>query len=298
VFNGHLFVGNVLLQESGMRHHPLTPMTDSNVVRLLQAQTGRRVALVDHTTVRQGPSAIAARIEALREQGSSIAVVDAITDGDLRSIGTAAANLPLVTAGSGVGIGLPGNWGIVPGGTADRLPAPRGLRAIVSGSCSTATRAQVAEFRRQGGEAFAVDPLRAAAGLDVVAEAIDWALPRVQAGPVLVYATAEPAEVSRVQGSLGSAGAGQLVEDILARIACRLVEAGVRQLIVAGGETSGACVQALGIRTMRVGQQIAPGVPWCLAQTGVAGSEAIHIALKSGNFGASDFFLGAFDTLK
>jgi uncharacterized protein YgbK (DUF1537 family) len=298
VFQGHLFVGDVLLQDSGMRHHPLTPMTDSSLVRLLQAQARRKVGLVAEPVVRAGPGAITARMEALRSAGHGIAIVDALSDGDLRAIGAAARELPLVTAGSGVALGLPANFGIAPGGMAARLPAARGLRAIVSGSCSTATRSQVAQFLRHGGAALAVDPLRAAAGSDVVAEALDWALPRVRTGPVLVYATAEPQEVRRVQGMLGVGSAGQLVEDILARVAGGLVEAGVRQLIVAGGETSGACVQALGIRSMRIGPQAAPGVPWCSAQTSVCSAEAIHIALKSGNFGAPGFFVDAFDLLQ
>jgi uncharacterized protein YgbK (DUF1537 family) len=298
VFQGHLFVGSMLLQDSGMRHHPLTPMMDSNLVRLLQAQTRRKVGLIDHAAVRRGRAAIRACIESLRSQGCSIGVVDAIADEDLRAIGTAVSDLALVTAGSGVAIGLPANFGIRPGAAAARLPAPRGRRAIVSGSCSGATRAQVTHFLSEGGAAFALDPLRAAAGHDVVSEALEWALPRLPDRPILVYATAEPQELGRVQGLLGTAAAGQLVEDALARITRRLVEAGVRQLIVAGGETSGACVQALGVCSMRIGPQIAPGVPWCLAETNASGSEPIHLALKSGNFGAADFFTSSFELLE
>jgi 3-dehydrotetronate 4-kinase len=157
----------------------------------------------------------------------------------------------------------------------------------VSGSCSAATNAQVTAF---GGDKFAIDPLRLAAGDDLVAQALAWAQPRLGAQPLLVYATAEPAAVQAVQQQLGAARAGALVEDALAAIAQGLVDAGVGQLVVAGGETSGAVVQRLGVTQLRIGPQIDPGVPWC--HTG-----AIHVALKSGNFGGRDFFSRAFDLL-
>ncbi|MDI3383626.1 3-oxo-tetronate kinase [Xenophilus aerolatus] len=300
VFKGHLFVGDALLQDSGMRDHPLTPMTDSNLVRVLQAQTHRKVGLIDHTVVAQGATAIMARMGSLMASGISIAVLDATTDDDLRRIGPALKDLDLVTAGSGMAIGLPRNFGIAPRDVAGRLPAPRGRRAIVSGSCSLATNAQVADFQARGGAAYAVDPLEFQEDPGSVDAALRWAADALQApnaGPVLVYATAPPEAVKAVQARLGPAQAGQLVEHALSRIAVGLVERGVGQLIVAGGETSGACVQALGIRQMRIGPQIAPGVPWCHAQSPHAGSEGLHVTLKSGNFGAADFFSSAFDLL-
>ncbi|MEX8494244.1 3-oxo-tetronate kinase [Sphaerotilus sp.] len=302
VFKGHLFVGDVLLSDSGMRHHPLTPMTDANLVRVLQAQTQRRVGLVPHEVVARGAEAIAQRFAALQADGVGIAVVDAIGNDDLYRIGVALAGMPLVTAGSGIAIGLPQNWrtagALAPDEAADRLPAATGLRAVVSGSCSLATNAQVQQFRQQGGTAFAVNPLDIAAGQDVVAQALEWAAPRLAQGPVLVYATAEAEAVRAVQARLGVAEAGELVERTLSRIAAGLVQAGVRQLVVAGGETSGAVVQALGVRQMAIGPQIDPGVPWTAAVSPVCAGDTVHVALKSGNFGSLDFFTKAFARLE
>ncbi|MEO6032253.1 MAG: 3-oxo-tetronate kinase [Burkholderiaceae bacterium] len=300
VFKGHLFVGDQLLSDSPMRHHPLTPMTDANLVNVLQAQLdparGRRVGLIDHRSVSAGAAAIGERIEALRMQGVHLAIVDALNDDDLRTLARAVAEQPLVVAGSGLAIGLPALHGLAPNLRASTLPAPGGTCAVISGSCSAATNAQVAAFIAAGGAAFAVDPLRLAAGNDLVAEALAWATPRLADGVVLLHATAEAAAVRAVQQSLGAEEAGTLVEDALSRLAVGLVEAGVGQLIVAGGETSGACVQALGIRQLRIGPQIDPGVPWCHAAT-PAREAGLHLALKSGNFGANDFFTHAFRLL-
>ena len=297
VFQGYLFVGDVLLSESGMQNHPLTPMTDPNLVRVLQGQTPSRVGLIDHAVVAQGEAAIRARIGQLRAEGVRMAVVDAVSNADLLRLGPALKGMPLVTAGSGVAIGLPGNFGIAPGDEAARLPAPQGLQAVVSGSCSVATQRQVREFIQSGRPALAIDPLRIAAGVDVAAEALAWADAHLARGPVLVYSTAEPSAVRAVQGQLGSGTAGAMVEAAIAAIARGLVQRGVRQLIVAGGETSGACVQALGIAQMRIGAQIDPGVPWCHAHAADA-PDGLHIALKSGNFGSPDFFTQAFARLQ
>jgi uncharacterized protein YgbK (DUF1537 family) len=297
VFKGHLFVGDVLLHESGMQHHPLTPMTDANLVRVLQAQCRRRVGLIDHRTVAAGADAVRRRIAALRGDGVGLAVVDAVSNDDLVRLGPALADLPLLTAGSGVAIGLAPNFGIAPSAAAAALPPAQGLRAVVSGSCSLATNRQVQHFVQRGGAAFAVDPARIAAGADVAGEALDWARNRLGAGPVLAYSTADAAAVQEAQGLLGAAQAGALVERTLAAIARGLVEAGVRQLVVAGGETSGACVQALGIGQLQIGPQIDPGVPWCHARSPAAGGAGLHLALKSGNFGTDDFFTKAFGQL-
>ncbi len=299
IFKGHLFVGDVLLSDSGMRNHPLTPMTDANLVRVMQAQTRRKVGLVAHAVVSRGADAIARRFAELRAEGVGVAIVDAIQDADLLQIGRALAGMPLVTAGSGIAVGLAQNWParIRPGTHADQLSPAAGLRAVVSGSCSLATNAQVADFKQRGGAAFAVDPLAIASGEDVAAKALAWARPLLSNGPVLVYATAEPAAVAAVQAKLGVAEAGHLVEQALSRIAAGLVGAGVRQLLVAGGETSGAVVQALGVAQMSIGPQIDPGVPWTAARSTAAGGAPLHLALKSGNFGSTDFFTKAFATL-
>jgi uncharacterized protein YgbK (DUF1537 family) len=302
IFRGHLFVGDVLLSDSGMRDHPLTPMTDSNLVRVMQAQTRRRVGLVAYDTVAAGPDAIRARFAALQGEGVGVAVVDAIGNADLMRLGEALAGMALVTAGSGVAIGLPRNWvergRLAAGARADALPRAGGLAAVVSGSCSSATNAQVAHWIAQGHPAFAVDPLAIALGEDVAAAALEWARTRVAAGPVLVYATAAPDAVRAVQAKLGVAQAGELVERTLAAVARGLVATGVRRLVVAGGETSGAVVQALGVERMAIGPQIDPGVPWTTVESAACAGETVHLALKSGNFGTTDFFAKAFEQLR
>jgi 3-dehydrotetronate 4-kinase len=298
VFFGHLFVGDVLLSDSGMRHHPLTPMTDANLVRVMQRQSQGRVGLIDHRRVRAGAGAIVEAMRALQADGCRFAIVDAIDNDDLIAMGRAFAASPLIVAGSGVAIGLSANHGLQPSTAATSLPPPRGTRAIVSGSCSVATNAQVQHFIDAGGAAFRIDPLASARGDDVSGQALAWAKARMSAlQPVLFYATADASAVQAVQAQLGVAQAGEAVERVLSAIARGLVECGVGQLVVAGGETSGACVQALGIERLRIGPQIAPGVPWCHAGCTAAGEHGLHIALKSGNFGATDFFLGAFKAL-
>jgi len=297
VYKGHLFVGDALLSDSGMRHHPLTPMTDANLVRVLQQQVKGKVGLVEAATVAQGPQAIRARFGVLRQEGWNFAVVDALSNDDLIAIGAACADMPLVTAGSGIALGLPQNFrdaGLLADTTvAAALPAAGGLRAVVSGSCSIATQGQVAAMRKQY-PAFHVDPLDLASGRDVVGEALAWAKSRVGAEPVLVYATDTPESVKAAQAQLGAEKAGRLVEEALAAVACGLVAMGVGRLIVAGGETSGAVVKALGLEGLRIGPEIDPGVPWTAA---LGGGMPLALALKSGNFGTPDFFLKAWEIL-
>jgi uncharacterized protein YgbK (DUF1537 family) len=300
IYQGHLFVGNVPLSESGMRDHPLTPMTDANLVRVLQQQAARKVGLVDHATVSRGETAIRARFAALRQQGHGLAVVDALSNADLDAIGAACADLPLVTGGSGIAIGLPQNFRrrgqLAAHAVADALPTTGGLRAVISGSCSVATQKQV-DVMRASRPSFNVDPLRLARGEDVVSTALDWAAGRIGQQPVLIYATATPEAVGRAQAELGVGQAGHLVENALASIARGLVQAGVGQMIVAGGETSGAVVKALGVRGLRIGPEIDPGVPWT-STLHDDGTTPLALALKSGNFGSEDFFLKAWDKLR
>lgn len=292
IFRGYLYVGDVLLSESGMKDHPLTPMTDANLARVLQAQTRRKVGQVTFDAVAKGQAAIRARFDALRAEGIGIAVVDAVSDADLGAIAEACEDMPLVTAGSGIGLGLALNarnkGRLAHAAAAAALPRVEGSSAVVSGSCSAVTNAQVAEWRKSR-PAFRVDPLALAAGDPVVARALAWAKARVAQEPVLIYATSSPEEVKAVQARLGAATAGRLVEDALAAVAAGLVDAGVRRLVAAGGETAGAVVQALGVKSLRIGAQIDPGVPWTVAE----GREPIALALKSGNFGATDFFAKA-----
>lgn len=290
VFKGYLFVGDVLLNESGMQDHPLTPMTDPNLVRVLQAQTRHKVGLIDYKVAAKGLDAIHEKIRTLRQEGVGIAIVDAVSNDDLTRLGVALKELKLVTAGSGVAIGLPANFGIATNPQSAVLPNPKGFKAVVSGSCSRATNAQVADFIQRGLPAYALDPLRLLESDLVVKEALAWAAPLLAKGPLLIYSTAAPEALKCIQDQLGVQQAGEMVEHALAQVAKGLVALGVGQLVVAGGETSGAVVQALGMHQLQIGEQIDPGVPWCAGR-------GMHITLKSGNFGTPDFFTKAFDRI-
>jgi uncharacterized protein YgbK (DUF1537 family) len=297
IFRGHLFVGDLLLSESGMKDHPLTPMTDANLVRVLQPQTRASVGLIRYDLLARGAARVREEIAALRQRGVGIAIVDALGQSDLDCLAEACADLPLVTAGSGVGLAIANyhrNAGGLPNAaTAARLPKVKGNAAVLSGSCSQATNEQVAHWMRSR-PAFRIDPLRLANARPVVEEALAWARERRQTGPVLIYATSTPQEVKAVQRKIGAERAGLLIERALAEIGKELVRTGVRKLVVAGGETSGAVVGALGIRSLRIGPQIDPGVPW----TESLDTEPIALALKSGNFGSPDFFSKALAQLE
>ncbi len=284
VYLGHLFVGEQLLSDSPMKDHPLTPMRDANLARVLGRQTKRKVGLVSLPTVRQGAIAMRDAFAKLKESGHAYAVVDAVADEDLLALGAACAELPLLTGGSGIAMGLPANFGIRRGGDA-AFPAVGGHAAVLSGSCSAQSNAQVADWMKAR-PSFRIDPLQLADGADLAAAALAWAKPLLAAGPVLVYATANPDAVRKAQARLGAQRAGELVEQCLAQIARGLVGQGVRRLVVAGGETSGAVVNALGVRGLKIGPQIDPGVPW----TQSLGEPRLALALKSGNFGTVDFF--------
>jgi uncharacterized protein YgbK (DUF1537 family) len=293
VFQGHLFVGDLLLSESGMRHHPLTPMNDANLVRVLQQQTEKPVGLVSHEVVSQGANAISAAFSNLEKQGCRYAIVDAFNDEHLLAIGQAVARHPLVTGGSGVALGLPDNFrrlGLLGDAQAAVvLPVVHGLSAVVSGSCSVATNGQVEHWQKKR-PAFALDPLLLASGQDQVREALEWAQDLIHAGPVLIYASAQPDSVRQAQQKIGVEAAGKLVEDALSAVAIGLYRMGVRKLVVAGGETSGAVVKALGIEALRISALIEPGVPWTLGLR----DGPVALALKSGNFGSVEFFEKAF----
>lgn len=301
IFNGHLFVGNELLSESGMRNHPLTPMTDANLVRVMQTQTHRIVGLVNYASVRAGPTEIRARFHALQNEGITIAVVDVTCNQDLESIASAISDIPLVTAGSGLAIGLANNWrihGLLDlNESADILPPASGYQAVISGSCSQASNVQVLDFCQRGLPTFAIDPLADVSQVNMAQQAIAWAKIHLKNGPILIYATTQPDNVKLIQEKLGAIHASEYIEKMLAEIARGLVQVGVRQLVIAGGETSGAIVQALRIKQMIIGPQIDPGVPWMSASSPYAQDETIHLALKSGNFGSIDFFTKSFTQL-
>jgi 3-dehydrotetronate 4-kinase len=296
IYLGYLFVGDVLLSESGMRDHPLTPMRDPCLVRVLQRQTRGKVGLVPQYDVARGPQAIRDAFASLQQAGFRHAIVDAIEDHDLEAIGEAAADFPLITGGSGIALGLPDNFrrqGLLGKGSgADVLPEAAGAAAVLSGSCSEATRAQLAYVRGRA-PVFKVDPIAAAAGRNIAEEALDWATPRLGDRPIVISATAAPEQVVAIQEVLGRECASALIEHTFAAIARGLVARGVRRLVVAGGETAGAVVQALGVTGLRIGRQIDPGVPWTMS----LGEPALALALKSGNFGAPDFFEHSFAVL-
>ncbi len=295
IYRGYLFVGDVLLSESGMRDHPLTPMRDPSLIRVLQRQSRGRVGLVPQATVVRGAAAIRGVFDELRKTGFAHAIVDAVEDRDLEAVGEAAADFPLITGGSGIALGLPENFRrrglLADAAAADRLPAISGAAAVLSGSCSDATLAQVAHMRERA-PIFAIDPIEAAEGR-VAEQALAWAKPLLGDRPILISATAPPEQVALAQARLGRERAGAIVEETFAKIARGLAAAGVRRLVVAGGETAGAVVQALGVSGLRIGRQIDPGVPWTVS----LGEPPLALALKSGNFGAPDLFLRAFSIL-
>lgn len=301
VYRGNLFVGDLLLNESGMQNHPLTPMNDANIVRTLQRQTPAKVGLLRYDVVQRGAEAIAAERASLAAAGVKHVIADAISDADLYTLGAACANDVLLTGGSGLALGLPGNFaraGLLPEPeTAEQLPAVDGLAAVLAGSCSRATQGQVAHWRESGRPAFRLNALALARNVQqVVDEALAFAAAHIGQQPVLIYATSTPDEVAAVQKQLGTAESGELVEQALAQCARRLADAGVRRFVVAGGETSGSVVNALDVAALTIGPQIDPGVPWTVSN----GARRYALALKSGNFGTVDFFekaLAQFDRL-
>ena len=295
VYQGHLFVGGALLNESGMENHPLTPMKDANLVRVLSRQTEGAVGLVSFPTVQAGGNAIRDAMTRLKEQGRRHAIVDAVTDAHLVAIGEAAAHHALICGGSGVAMGLPGNFrrtGLLPEGVdAGALPPVGGAAAVLAGSCSRATLAQLG-FARAHLPVHELDPLTGGDARALADAALAWAADKIGDKPVVIAASAPPDRVAAIQAALGGPDkAGALLEDAMAHIAKGLVARGVRRMVIAGGETSGAVATRLGVRRLRIGGEIDPGVPWTLAQgSGVD----MALALKSGNFGTPDFFLKAF----
>lgn len=297
IYQGHLFVGDRLLSQSGMRNHPLTPMTDADLVRVLGRQSRHAVGLVDLATVRTGPEAIQARLKALTSDGARLAIVDAVADEDLMRIGAALGGAPLVTGGSGIAMGLPRNFrqqgrlGLAASAAVPRIPGPA---IILSGSCSEATNEQVNRHRDAGNPAFQLDPVALARDSRHLSDCLAWVKARSAGAPggmpCLVHATDRPDRVEAVQQQLGREQAGLLVEQAMAEIAATLAAKGFRRFIVAGGETSGAVVQALNVQALRIGPEIAPGVPW--TET-VGQDQSRALALKSGNFGGPDFFADA-----
>jgi len=279
IYQGYLFVKDMLLNESGMENHPLTPMKDANLRRLMAAQSKHSVGLVPAETVFKGSAAIAAQMETAHIAGQRMIVVDALRDADLMEIGAAAKGLPLITGGSGVALGLPANFGISPAPVAWQPQA--GKAAVLSGSCSTATRGQIAyHLARHAG--LKIDPAAVIDGTQTPQDVARWLFETD--GLPLAYSSADPDEVAGIQARFGTDTAAHALESFFGDVAVRLTQMGVTRILTAGGETSGAVVEALDIRTMAIGPEIDPGVPALRA------SDTLVIALKSGNFGAEDYF--------
>ena len=290
VRSGNLYVNDVLLSDTSMRNHPLTPMTESYLPALMQAQTETdNTGLVTCDTVDQGSRALRHALDERRSDGKRFVVVDTRSDSDLEVIADATTDLKLMPGASGVGEAIPGALRrrglLAPHDAAEPMPQMPGHAAVLAGSCSEATRAQVAVFQRSS-NSIVINPQQLHAGQTTPRQIADAAVRASQYGDVLVYSSASPEKLRVVQHQLGIAESATLVEDTLAYVARQLCDSGIRKFIIAGGETSGAVSQALGVSEFAIGPQIAPGVPWLVSHS----NPTLCIALKSGNFGAPDFF--------
>jgi uncharacterized protein YgbK (DUF1537 family) len=297
VYFGNLFVGSVPLNESPLKEHPLNPMHDSNLVRVLARQSRGKVGLVDFNTISRGKDAVRARLAELAASGHGAAVADAILDNDLEVIGEIAAEAKLSVGASGIGLGLARaliKSGRVKAATADFTDAMRpvgGAMAAVAGSCSKATLEQIAVAKRTM-PVRRLDPQRLMDGPAEIEDTLAWAGDKLAKGPVLIASSASPEAVNQLQARYGREVSGHAIEQATAKIATELVARGVKRLVVAGGETSGAAVDQLKIPAFLVGPEIAAGVPVLRAIGGKDGD--MLLALKSGNFGGPDFFAKAF----
>lgn len=283
IYQGHLFVNDVLLNESGMQNHPLTPMIDSDIRRWLKPQTKFDVGHVNAATVLTGANAIKDALQVEQAAGKRVVVVDALQDADLIEIGTAADGLALITGGSGVALGLPANFarqGLV-AKTQSKWRGEAGKCVALSGSCSNATRAQVAHHSAKY-PSYEIDAAEVIEGRLTPANLIDWFLN--SEGIPLAYSSADPKDVAVIQNQFGRERSAAALEGFFAAVAKQLVAKGVSKIMTAGGETSGAVVEGLGLRTLEIGPEIDPGVPALRA------GESLVIALKSGNFGGPDYF--------
>ncbi len=289
IFMGHLFVGQQPLSESPMKDHPLTPMRDSSLVRLLEPQVTKPVGLIDRMVVAQGVDALRASLAQHRTGGTAHVIVDAVANADLETIAAACRDMPLITGGSAVAMPLPALFladGLLSADAKKQAVHSIDQKTIVlSGSCSAMTNAQVAAYIATGAPSYRLDPLTLSqSGLHAV---LEWLAKQDLTEAPLIYATADPSTVKAAQAKLGVAEVGSLIENTLAACAVASRDAGARRIIVAGGETSGAVTKALDVSQLDIAAEIAPGVPWsyCTSQ-----GTQIALALKSGNFGAEDFF--------
>jgi uncharacterized protein YgbK (DUF1537 family) len=280
IYQGHLFVGANLLSDTPMRDHPLTPMRDSSLLRLLAPQTGRAVGLVAHEHVRAGATAVARELGRLRAEGAAYAVVDALDDGDLRTLARACQGMRVVTGAAGLAPHLDVAAVATEAAAAPEPGVPTGPAAILAGSCSAATLEQVARARERL-PSLRLDPRRSDDPERLMAECVRWLDENLGDDPVMIYSSAKPGE--------RSADAAETVERVLGAAARELVARGVRRIVVAGGETSAAVADAVGVSACRVGREEAPGVPWLFAEDG----RGLALLLKSGNFGDPELLVRA-----
>ncbi|MEP1612426.1 MAG: 3-oxo-tetronate kinase [Roseobacter sp.] len=296
IYMGNLFVGAQPLAESSMKNHPLTPMLDSNLMRLLDPQVEGQVGLINRLAVARGPAAVRFELEKLASEGVAHVVVDAVADEDLRVIAQACQQMKLLTGGSAVAMPLPEIYrgeGLLERDETDVATRDVPKRGIVlSGSCSAMTRSQVDTYLKSA-SGFCLDPMTLKTdGLKV---ALDWLSAQNLEDMPIVYATATPTDVAAAQAELGVENAGTMVENAMAALAVAARDQGAARFVVAGGETSGAVTKALDVTRLDIGVEIAPGVPWTFCQSG---SDQIALALKSGNFGDRDFFAKAIAVLE
>lgn len=289
IFKGHLFVGDKLLSDSPMKYHPLTPMTDSNLVSTLSRQTSQKVGLVQYTDILGGPSEIRKAFDQLQKEDVAIAITDVLNDEHLYFLGEAVKDFKLITGGSGIALGLPSQLKSRKNHkekiAAHKLPKVLGKELILSGSCSEMTLAQVNEFSKRY-RTLKLNPIELAESNSSLNNAVDWVIQAKGKEPILVYASAPPDAVNEAQKRLGRDLASSIVENALAKIASAAVQNGFRRIVVAGGETAGAVVSNLGIKGIMIGEQIDPGVPTTVS----IGNPTIGLVLKSGNFGSVNFF--------
>jgi uncharacterized protein YgbK (DUF1537 family) len=295
LYAGHLFVDGQLLSDTPMKDHPLTPMREPDLVKVLARQCRATVGLIPWDQVSQGPEAIARALAKAQSRGEQLLVTDAIRPADLGALGNAVVRHRLVTGGAGIAQGLA--EALVGAGQPARMVPPpflAGRSAILSGSCSARTRQQLEQARAAGLPLRQVDPLLLNRGEDDARRISDWALAQPPDQPVVIWSSDDPTSLSTIQDELGQSHAATLVETAMAETAMRLVAEGFDKLLVAGGETSGAVVIALGHTAFDIGPEAAPGVPWLLA----LGERPLALLLKSGNFGAPDLFLTAWDEVR
>ncbi|WCG83254.1 3-oxo-tetronate kinase [Pectobacterium sp. A5351] len=292
VYQGHLFVMDQLLSESGMRHHPVTPMTDSNLMRVMEQQAAGRCGLVPYAVMDQGAEAVKQRLTQLKEQGMRYVVLDTLNEQHLLTQGEALRDMKLVTGGSGLAIGLARQWAesAAQTGSATEAGKPQsGAGVVLSGSCSVMTNKQVAQYLKQAA-GRAIDVARSLQGDEsYVQELVAWVKShRDDVLAPLLYATSSPDELAQIQQRWGAEASSQAVEKLFATVARQLQQEGFQRFIIAGGETSSIVVQTLGIHAFHIGPSISPGVPWVRST-----NHPLSLALKSGNFGDEDFFARA-----